>query len=665
MTEVLRADGRASCPPPRATPCSPGPPGCPARPRGPRRGGAHRRARRARPAGRGRPARPSERWTSRSPPACWSATDRCCGSVTRSPAARSSRRSARTPPPGSTAASWPSSSASGQRRRRPAGPPRRGRARRATAVVRHARRAGDRSAAAGVAPRGRRAVPTGAALRRPTTIRSCGPSCSTCSADELATLDQWADRSEAWRSRSRCGTADGVPLREGDALRRLIGRLLAHRAADPESDSAAERALAAPRAARAVARARLGAGAVGGRRVHGQRARHDLARAPRWRAWDLAEALGSRRRRQRRPQHPGVRRRTTADASGSHGSGRRWPWPSPAPTDPGRPRLRRTCRAARSIAMRYPEAERLLPRGARLLRRARHGAPSASAWRVARPRCWPRPAAGPRSRTIAARAAGRRRVLADQPGHVPGRRWASRGRGAGCRRRVGVARRGREVGATASASRRTRQCAVARAEARWLAGDHEVAARAGLRSRPTEADSRARTERSPCTPCAAGGSPASVGPRSSDLPPPYAAELRATSTRPSGSGTRSAAVRRRHGPARLVRRAGPARGARPVRRPGCRARSRDGPQEAARPGRPGRAGRCPSRDPRPPPRAHRSRAGGAGPARRGPQRPGHRRPAGASRPAPSTTTSPRCWPSSASPTGRRPPPRPSASRAAV
>ena len=92
-----------------------------------------------------------------------------------------------------------------------------------------------------------------------------------------------------------------------------------------------------------------------------------------------------------------------------------------------------------------------------------------------------------------------------------------------------------------------------------------------------------------------------VGPEADDLPPPYAAELKGDvheAVAPVGRGR--PAVRRRHGPARLVRRAGPARGARPVRGPGRRARSGHRPQEAARPGRPRCAGRRPSRHPRPP-----------------------------------------------------------------
>ncbi len=136
---------------------------------------------------------------------------------------------------------------------------------------------------------------------------------------------------------------------------------------------------------------------------------------------------------------------------------------------------------------------------------------------------------------------------------------------------------------------------AATAEARWLAGDDENAraelalAAAWAAQCPSERKGVA-LQRWRIT--------GEVGPEADDLPAPYAAELKGDvheAVRLWDEVGRS--VRRRHGAARLVRRAGPPRGARAVRRPRRGPRSRDGPQEAPRPRRPGRPGR--RRDPPP------------------------------------------------------------------
>ena len=94
------------------------------------------------------------------------------------------------------------------------------------AVVRYARLAGDRSAAAGLTPRGRDAVPPRAAVRRRRRAAASGPTCSTSWAASSPRLDQWAAAAEALEESVELWRAAGVPLREGDALRRLSRCLL-------------------------------------------------------------------------------------------------------------------------------------------------------------------------------------------------------------------------------------------------------------------------------------------------------------------------------------------------------------------------------------------------------------------------------------------------------
>ena len=376
---------------------------------------------------------PRQRSTSPSPPACSSPTVRCCGSATRSPAGRSSRRSARTP----AAEMHRRILAELERvrsRRRPPGPPRRGRARRGRATVRYARRAGDRSAelasrreAVTQYRRALRFVGTDQPLVRADLLDALGR--------ELATLDQWAPAAEALEESIGLWRAEGVPLREGDALRRLVRRLLPP-VPRARGDGGHPVGPGGPRAARSVARARLGAVAHG-RRVHGQRGARGVRRstpaAPS--SWPTPSAC---------PTSPATRATrsrassTTAATGGTPGCGRRstWPWSTGCTSQAGRAYANLHGPAHRRHAL--PGGGAVLPRGPGLLRRARPG------HQRPLPRRWPG------RRAHAHRALGRGRgdrggpaergpLLPHQPGHVPGAPRARRGRDAaspGCGSRL-------------------------------------------------------------------------------------------------------------------------------------------------------------------------------------------------------------------------------------
>ena len=302
---VLRHRGAArratSSRPLPATPSWPGPPGSPRRPRGARRGGPGRRARRARPAGRGHRRRPCalDEPVARD---CWSPTD--------GPAVPSRDR-----PPRRRARGRPAP----RRRGAPPDPRRaRGGGRRddarlahhaegaldAAATVRYARRAGDRSAAlasrreaAAQYHRALRFVPADQPLVRADLLDELGI--------QLATLDQFGPAADALEESVTLWRAEGVPLREGDALRRLSVAYY-RLCRGPEERAALAAGTRRARAAGPVPRAGLGA-VADGRPVHGrQRDRRGAPTTPRAPArWPRPSASPTC---QRRPQHAGLRR---------------------------------------------------------------------------------------------------------------------------------------------------------------------------------------------------------------------------------------------------------------------------------------------------------------------------------------------------------------------
>ena len=172
---------------------------------------------------RGRHRSPS---TNRSPPGCWSPTGRCCGSGTRSPGGPSSRRWARTAPPWCTGIILARLEATGVADDARLAHHAEG-ALDAAAAVTHARRAGDRSArlasrreAVAQYQRALRFAPADQPLLRAELLDRLG--------DEQASLDEWSSATASLEESIELWRAEGVPVREGDARRRLSYALLAY-----------------------------------------------------------------------------------------------------------------------------------------------------------------------------------------------------------------------------------------------------------------------------------------------------------------------------------------------------------------------------------------------------------------------------------------------------
>ncbi len=576
----------------------------------------------------------------------WRPTDGRSGSGTRSPGGRSSTRSDRTPLPSCTGGSWPRCSRRGRGRRRPAGAPRGGRPRRGR------RRSGTPAAPATARPRwphgARRSASTAARCgSSPATSRWCGPTCSTGSATQLATLDQFGPAAEALEESVALWRAGA--FRSGRAMRSVAcPSPTTGCAAEPRSARRSSGALASwspsARPASWPGRCR------GPRAVHGrQRDGHVLRVRPRAQA--MAASLDLPDVAQRRAQHPGVRR-VPRRASGSTGCGR--------PLDigrraraprPDRPRLREPA-AMLVDAMRYAEAERFY----------REGMAYCDEHDTTRPACASRGgqaqvlmltgrwADGRGDRGGTARAATGPRPSTGSPSSCP---WACSGPGGVSRACGSCLDEGPPPPPWRPAAVVRRHAAEPRAPRR--AGWRASRTRSWLSwswppGTPRECSVRAAQRRPGPLPDDRRAS----GPRPRTCPAPYAAELRGDVREAAApwdaAGPR---VRRRDGAARLARRGRPARGARPVRGAGRRAGGRDGAPQAPRGRRPRRTRRGSSRDARAPGRADGARAGGARPARpRGSATP-RSPPAWCSRRAPCTTTSPPCWPSSAWPTAAR------------